>query len=83
MGLVDFDGRGKYSEPEFMWIVPVAPTALKFFTSSGYGPAYKNDLFVADANTGRIYHFELNENRTGLHLPRVCWQTELHIIWKK
>ena len=69
MGLVDFDGRGKYSEPEFMWVVPVAPTALKFFNSSKYGPQYKNDLFVADANTGRIYHFELNENRTGLHLP--------------
>jgi glucose/arabinose dehydrogenase len=32
------------------------------------GSEYKNDLFVADANTGSIYHFELNKNRTGLLL---------------
>jgi aldose sugar dehydrogenase len=25
-------------------------------------------LFVADANTGTIYRFELNDNRTGLNL---------------
>ncbi|MEP6576527.1 MAG: hypothetical protein ABJB85_08880 [Nitrososphaerota archaeon] len=27
-GLVDFNGKGKYSKPEFTWILPVAPTAL-------------------------------------------------------
>ena len=27
-----------------------------------------NDLFVSDANTGTIYHFDLNQNRTGLQL---------------
>ena len=32
------------------------------------GIDYKNDLFVADANTGSIYHFDLNENRTELDL---------------
>jgi aldose sugar dehydrogenase len=69
-GLVDFRGNGKYSEPEFIWNVPVAPTALKFFDSNKYGPEYENDLFVADANTGNIYHFELNANRTGLQLQQ-------------
>lgn len=67
-GLVTFSGKGKYSEPEFVWIPTIAPTALKFFTSDKYGPDYKNDLFVGDANTGTVYHFELNENRTALQL---------------
>jgi glucose/arabinose dehydrogenase len=67
-GLVNFGGRGKYSAPEFIWNSPVAPTGLKFFSSTAYGPVYENDLFVADANTGRIYHFDLNENRTELKL---------------
>ncbi len=58
--LVSFNGKGKYSEPEFIWIPPVAPTAIQFLTSDKYGPSYKNDLFVSDANTGSIYHFELN-----------------------
>jgi aldose sugar dehydrogenase len=69
-GLVDFRGNGKYSEPEFIWNVPVAPTALKFFDSNKYGAEYENDLFVADANTGSIYHFELNADRTGLQLQQ-------------
>ena len=66
--LVDFDGNGKYSSPELTWIPPVAPTALKFFNSDKLGSQYKNDLFVADANTGSLYHFDLNENRTELEL---------------
>jgi len=66
--LVSFNGKGKYSEPEFIWIPPVAPTAIQFLTSDKYGLSYENDLFVSDANTGTIYHFELNNNRTGLQL---------------
>ncbi len=66
--LVDFNGKGKYREPEFSWIVPVAPTAIKFFNSDKYGPEYKNDIFVADNNYGFIYHFDLSENRTALFL---------------
>lgn len=69
-GLVDFNGKGKYSPPEFTWISTIAPTALKF-NSNKYGPQYINTLFVADANTGRIYDFKLNENRTGLQLQGV------------
>jgi len=67
-GLVDFDGKGTYSHPELTWIPPVAPTALKFFNSDKLGSQYKNDLFVADANTGSLYRFDLNENRTELEL---------------
>jgi aldose sugar dehydrogenase len=66
--LVSFNGKGKYSEPEFIWIPPVAPTAIQFLWSDKYGLSYENDLFVSDANTGSIYHFELNNNRSGLQL---------------
>lgn len=66
--LVDFDNKGKYSEPEFVWNVPVGPTAIKFLNSTIYGEEYENDLFVGDINNGNLYHFDLNENRTGLEL---------------
>lgn len=54
----------------YRWIPPVAPTALKFFNSDKLGSQYKNDLFVADANTGSLYRFDLNENRTELELEK-------------
>lgn len=66
--LVDFDGNGKYSAPELIWNTPIAPTAIKFYNSEKMGNEYKNDLFVADANTGSIYHFDLDQNRSGLKL---------------
>jgi aldose sugar dehydrogenase len=66
--LVDFNARGKYSSPEFIWNHSIAPTAIKFLTTDKLGEQYKNDMFVADQNTGKIYHFELNQNRTELLL---------------
>ena len=66
--LVNFDGRGRYSDPEFTWQQTVAPTGLDFLDSSGLGAAYQNDLFVGDYNNGNLYHFDLNENRTQLVL---------------
>jgi glucose/arabinose dehydrogenase len=68
--LVDFDGKGKYSDPEFTWEIPVGVTALQFLDSSKYGEEYKNDMFVGDVNNGNIYHFDLNaqSNRTELLL---------------
>jgi len=66
--LVDFDGRGRYSDPEFTWQQTVAPTGLDFLNSTELGAAYQNDLFVGDYNNGNLYHFDLNENRTQLVL---------------
>jgi aldose sugar dehydrogenase len=66
--LVDFDGSGNYSDPEFVWQEPVAPTAIKFFDSTKLGAQYENDLFVGDFNTASLYHFDLNEDRTALAL---------------
>ena len=64
--LVNFNGRGKYSEPEFVWHTPVGPTALTFLSSEQFGK-YRNELLVAD-HIGNLYHFKLNENRTELKL---------------
>jgi aldose sugar dehydrogenase len=65
-GLLDFDGNGKYRSPEFVW--DVAPTALTFLNSDKFAPQYENDIFVGDAKYGNLYHFKLNEQRTGLLL---------------
>jgi glucose/arabinose dehydrogenase len=69
--LVSFGGRGRYSNPEFVWTESVAPTAIEFLTSSKLGTQYQNDMFVGDFNNGRIYRFDLNPQRTGLVLSGV------------
>ena len=66
--LVNFDGRGRYSNPEFTWIYNVGPTALKFLDSEKLGKEYENDMFVGDIHNGNVYHFELTDNRTALAL---------------
>jgi glucose/arabinose dehydrogenase len=66
--LVDFNGKGKYSTPEFIWKNRYGPTALKFLDSTNLGEEYDNDLFVGDVHRGNIYHFELNKERTELSL---------------
>ncbi len=66
--LVDFNGKGKYRDPEFVWNHTVAPTGLEFLASDKLGSEYQNDLFVAGGNHAKIYHFDLNANRTGLIL---------------
>ena len=69
--LVDFGGTGVYREPEFAWQNTVGVTAIKFLNSTALGEEYENDMFVGDINNGRLYHFELNEDRTGLLLEGV------------
>jgi glucose/arabinose dehydrogenase len=66
--LVDFNGKGNYSDPEFVWDFPVGPTAIKFLDSDKYGKEYENDMFVGDINNGNIYHFELDDRRDELSL---------------
>jgi glucose/arabinose dehydrogenase len=69
--ILDFDGKGKYSTPEFIWNESVAPTALKFLDSDKLGKQYENDMFVGDVNNGNIYRFELNKDRNELKLDGV------------
>ena len=66
--LVSFGGRGTYSAPEFTWINPAAPSAIKFLDTNKYGSEYKNDLLVGDANNGNIYNFDLDEQRKNFEL---------------
>src|SRR5215203_4308148 len=66
--LVNFDGKGKYSDPEFEWRDTLGPTAVKFLNSDKLGAEYVNDMLVGDIVNGRIYHFELNQDRTELIL---------------
>jgi aldose sugar dehydrogenase len=70
--LVDFNGKGNYSDPEFNWYendsTAVGPTALKFIKSDKYGKKYENDMLIGDFNHGHIYRFDLNNNRTDLSL---------------
>lgn len=65
---VNFNGKGKYSKPEFVWDKTVAPTALIFLDSDKLGKKYKNDIFVGSAKNGRIFNFNLKENRKSLSL---------------
>jgi len=53
-----------YSDPEFSWHVPVAPTAIAFPDKDSF-ERYSDWLFVGDYNNGRIYNFQLNSDRTG------------------
>jgi glucose/arabinose dehydrogenase len=66
--LVDFDGKAKYSSPEFIWNQSVAPSALKFMTSDKLGKQYRNDMFVGDVNQQDLYHFDLTDDRKELVL---------------
>ncbi len=68
--LVSFGGQGTYSPPEFTWINPAAPSAIKFLDTSKYGSEYKNDLLVGDANNGNIYNFNLDEQRKKFRIIR-------------
>ena len=67
--MVDFNGKGKYSPPEFTWFDDVGPTAIRFFNSDKLGKQYQNDMFVGDIINGNIYHFDLNKQRTELLFP--------------
>jgi len=66
--LVSFGGHGTYSAPEFTWINPAAPSAIKFLDTNKYGSEYKNDLLVGDANNGNVYDFNLDEQRQNFEL---------------
>ena len=64
--LILFDGKGTYYEPVFTWVDTVAPTAITFIDSKIFGEESQNDLLVGSVKQGRIFHFNLNETRTGL-----------------
>lgn len=64
--LVNFGGNSQYSDPEFVWTTPLGVTALKFLNSDKLGSQYQNTMFIGDTNSGWLYNFKLNPQRTGL-----------------
>ena len=57
-----------YTDPEFSWQTPVAPTALTFPASPVLGCSLQHDLLVGDNNCGQIYRFGLSQTRETLLL---------------
>jgi glucose/arabinose dehydrogenase len=55
-----------YSDPEFSWSIPVAPTALTFPTSPIAGCRQFRNLIVGDNNCGQLYRFVPNAARDAL-----------------
>jgi glucose/arabinose dehydrogenase/plastocyanin len=66
--LESFNGKGKYSDPVFEWVEPVGVTDLAFIPSDSLGQEYRGNLFVGEINSGYLYRFVPNQNRTGLLL---------------
>jgi glucose/arabinose dehydrogenase len=65
--LVDFNGRGKYSDPELDIVSHIAPTAIVFFDSEKYGEQFYGDLFVG-LISGEIFQLNLDRSRTEFEL---------------
>ena len=63
--LVTF-GNSKYTDPKFVWVTTIGPTALKFLNSEKLGKEYANDMFTGDINNGLLYRFTLNEARDNI-----------------
>jgi glucose/arabinose dehydrogenase len=61
--LENFDGKGKFSNPELTWNFTAGLTGISFLNSSIYGSEYQSDLFVGDFNNGYLYHFDLSKDR--------------------
>jgi glucose/arabinose dehydrogenase len=54
-------GKGKYSDPKFVWVTTIGPTALKFLNSDKLGKEYANNMFTGDINNGLLYRFYFNK----------------------
>jgi aldose sugar dehydrogenase len=67
LNLVDFEGKGHYSQPEFAWNQTVVPTDITFIDSNRLGEEYKYDMIVG-SSSGKIYHFDLSKDRRSLIL---------------
>ena len=71
---------GKYRDPEFVWTQKIVPVGLKFLTSNKLGEKYQNDLFVGSFLNGKIYHFDLTEDRNHLVVPNSFINKEM-VTW--
>jgi len=57
-----------YRDPEFSYLSTIAPTSILVMATDKVLPADKNEMLVADNNTGSIYKYEMNPERDGFVL---------------
>jgi aldose sugar dehydrogenase len=65
--LVQLDGS-HYEDPVFSWGESRGITDIEFLNSTKLGDEYANNIFVGDINSGTLYFFTVNDDRTGLEL---------------
>ena len=53
-----------YSDPEFSWEKPIGVTAIHFLQSEFFNK-YNESVLIGDFHQGRLWIFQLNENRDG------------------
>jgi aldose sugar dehydrogenase len=74
--LVQFQGS-HYADPVFSWLRSVGVTDMEIFNSSSLGERYDYNMFVGDINSGHLYFFTINQNRTGLDLSGIAGLEDL------
>lgn len=76
--LFDMPGAGStYSDPEFSWLTPIAPTAIAFPIGSSLGSPYDDVALVSDNNLGQLYAFPLNGARTAFDVGGIIGLADL------
>jgi glucose/arabinose dehydrogenase len=65
--LVQLDGS-HYEDPVFSWRQSQGVTDIEFLNSTKLGGKYAYNIFVGDVNSGSLYFFTINDDRTGLDL---------------
>jgi aldose sugar dehydrogenase len=67
-----------YSDPKFSWFKPIGVTDLEFYNSTKLGDKFSNNVFIGDINTGDLYFFKINDNRSGIRIdPPKSGHTDL------
>lgn len=65
--LVQLDGS-HYEDPVFSWADSRGVSDIEFLNSTKLGDKYAHNIFVGDFNSGNLYFFTVNGDRTGLDL---------------
>lgn len=67
-----------YSDPKFSWFKPIGVTDLEFYNSTTLGAKFSNNIFIGDINTGDLYLFKIDDNRSGVRIdPLTLGHTDL------
>ena len=73
----------KYHDPEFTWKRSIGVTDIEFLNSDKLGAKYAYNIFVSDYNSGILYFFELNNDRTGLRFDNRALLDKVADSWEE